>query len=357
MAGEKTEKATPKRKKDEREKGNVFLSKDAITAISLLALFLSLKVLMPYIFTTCARLIQYFFEFDAQSVPMDARQMTRFFVKGAITFAIAAIPLLFISNVISIVMTMAQTKMLFSTKAFQFKGERLDPIKGIKKLFSMRSIVELLKAVIKITVLMAVMYDVYLDVLPVLPRMMDMSAIQSATYTAQNILKIAYRVGIAFVALAAGDYLYQWWEYEKNLRMSKQEIKDEYKQLEGDPQIKGHIRQIQQQRARQRMMQNVPDADMVIRNPTHVAVAISYKNEKHRAPIVVAKGLDELALRIVRVAEENGVYVTEDRPLARALYAAVDLDREIPEEYYQPIAKVLAFVYSLKKKEMKQDES
>lgn len=350
MAGEKTEKATPKRKQDERKKGNVFVSKDAITAFSLLALFMALKSLMPYIVTTCEDSIRYFFQYSTDHFVLDSRVLQRFFVKGAITFCIGAMPLLIVGNLISVVITMAQTRMLFSTKAFEFKPDRLDPIKGIQKMFSMRSAVELLKSTIKIVVLAKVMYSVYIKILPVLPRMMDMEMIQASTYTAQNILTIAYRVGIAFVVLAAFDFLYQWWDYEKNLRMSKQEIKDEYKQTEGDPQVKGHIRQLQQQRSRQRMMQNVPDADVIIRNPTHVAVAIAYNKDKNRAPVVVAKGLDELALRIIKVGEENGVYITEDRPLARALYAAVDLDSEIPEEFYQPIAKVLAFVYSLKKK-------
>lgn len=353
MAGEKTEKATPKRKKDERKKGNVFLSKDAVTALSLLALFFAAKHLMPYIYSACTDSIRYFLTFDSTQTTLGVREIQRLFIKGTITFCIAALPLLFISMIVSIVVTMAQTRMLFSTKAMEFKGERLNPLKGLQKMFSLRSFVELIKASLKISVLAVVLYNTFIKILPVLPNMMNMEAKQAIAYTGDIALSIAFRVGIAFVFLAAGDYLYQWWEYEKNLRMSKQEIKDEYKQTEGDPQVKGHIRQLQQQRARQRMMQKVPSADVVIRNPTHYAVAISYQRDKNRAPVVVAKGVDELALRIVAVAEANGVYITEDRPLARALYAEVDLDGEIPEEFYQPIAKVLAFVYSLQKKGLK----
>ena len=163
-------------------------------------------------------------------------------------------------------------------------------------------------------------------------------------------MDVVLKSGIAFVFLAAADYMYQWWDYEKNMKMSKQEIKDEYKQIEGNPQIKGRQRNIQQQRARQRMMQNVPEADVVIRNPTHFAVALKFDRDKDRAPKVIAKGMDQLALRIVQVAEENDVYVTEDRPLARALYDAVEVGEEIPEEFYKAIAKILAFVYNLKEK-------
>lgn len=187
-----------------------------------------------------------------------------------------------------------------------------------------------------------------------MPRMMDMTFMGVLSKTGDIIMDIVLKVGLIFVAIAVADYVYQWWQYEKNLRMSKQEIKDEYKQTEGDPQIKAHIKSMQQQRARQRMMQAVPEADVVIRNPTHYAVAIKYNPEKNRAPMVVAKGMDSLALRIIEVAEESGVYITENRPLARALYESVELDAEIPDKFYKPIAEVLAFVYSLKKKENEQ---
>ncbi len=353
MSGEKTEKATSKRKKDERKKGNVFMSRDAVMAMSLVTMFFALKTFMPMIFSLCQDCIRYFFTLDSTSMVFDIRTMQRLMIRGGITFAMASLPLLLISVLVAVIITMAQTRMLFSTKAFAFKASRLDLLKGIQKMFSLRSVVELLKAIVKVTILTWVMYKIYIGILPTLPNMMDMAPLQAITFTAKNILTMAFRISIAFIALSAADYLYQWWEYEKNLRMSKQEIKDEYKQTEGDPQVKGHIRQLQQQRARQRMIQKVPDADVVIRNPTHYAVAIAYQKDKNRAPIVVAKGVDELALRIVAVAEEHGVYITEDKPLARALYAEVDLDREIPEAYYQPIAKVLAFVYSLKKKDLR----
>ena len=152
---------------------------------------------------------------------------------------------------------------------------------------------------------------------------------------------------MAFTALAFFDYLYQWWDYERQLKMSKQEIKEEYKQTEGDPQVKGKIKQIQRQRAQQRMMQQVPGADVVIRNPTHFAVALRYHEQEDNAPVVVAKGVDELALRIVKVAEESGVSVVENVPLARALYASTKLDREIPPDLYGPVAEVLVYVLKL----------
>ena len=154
---------------------------------------------------------------------------------------------------------------------------------------------------------------------------------------------------IACVAIAARDFLYQWWDYERQLKMSKQEIKEEYKQTEGDPQVKGKIKQIQRERAQRRMMQQVPSADVVIRNPTHFAVALRYKPDQDNAPVVLAKGQDELALRIVKTAEEHKVAVIENVPLARSLYAEAELDREIPPELYGPVAEVLVYIFRLTK--------
>ena len=155
------------------------------------------------------------------------------------------------------------------------------------------------------------------------------------------------RIAIAFIAVAALDFMYQWWDYERRLKMSKQEIKEEYKQTEGDPQVKGKIKQIQRQRAQQRMMQQVPGADVVIRNPTHFAVALRYKPDRDNAPIVLAKGQDELALRIVKVAEEHKVAVIENVPLARGLYADTELNQEIPPEFYGAVAEVLVYIFRL----------
>ncbi|WP_099205304.1 flagellar biosynthesis protein FlhB [Scatolibacter rhodanostii] len=352
MAGEKTEKATPKRKDDERKKGNVFFSREVISIAALLASFYSFKLLSPLIFTTIEDSLISFVEKGATQTEITVQDTRIFLIEGIIVFAKAALILLLIGVIVNIITTMAQTRMLVSSKNFAFKAERISFINGFKKLFSVRSLMELLKSMLKIIILLYIVYSVLKDEIMLLPRLMDMDALQAIIYTGQVIMKIVTQAGLIFVFLAAADYLFQWWQYEKNLRMSKQEIKDEYKQIEGNPEIKGRVRTLQQQRARQRMMQNVPKADVVIRNPTHYAVAIQYDQEKHRAPVVLAKGADAVALRIIAVAEENDVYITENRPLARALFETVDIDAEIPAEHYQAIAEVLAFVYSLKKKDL-----
>ncbi|NLT64227.1 MAG: flagellar biosynthesis protein FlhB [Clostridiales bacterium] len=353
MPGEKTEKATPKRKQDERKKGNIFLSQEVVTVFTLIATFYVIKMMMPYALKTLEEAIQHYTRIASTEDTLTYNKIRSYYFDSLIVFAKTALIPLFACGLVAILSTMMQTKMLFSPKAFAFKGERINPLQGFKKMFSMRALVELAKSVLKITILLYVIYTILKDEIYLLPRMMDMSFNSALSKTGAVIMEIVVKAGMIFVFLAAADYLYQWWQYEKNLRMTKQEIKDEYKQIEGDPQIKSRIRSIQQQRAKQRMMQNVPNADVVIRNPTHYAVAIKYDQNANRAPVVVAKGADSIALRIVKVAEENGVYVTENKPLARALYESVDLDKEVPERFYRALAEVLAFVYSLKKKELK----
>ena len=350
MAGEKTEKATPKKRKDERKKGNVFLSRDAVTAVSLIASFYALKIFAPSIFTNVQDLVRRYISLAGTKEVFLASDISTIFTDLGLVFLKTAMPLVAVSVLVAVIVTMAQTKMLFSTKAFAPKFSRINPLNGIKKMFSIRAIVELLKSLLKIVVLLYMVYTVLIDEVTTLPTLIDMAPVNAINKTGEIIMDVVLKSGIAFVFLAAADYLYQWWDYEKNMKMSKQEIKDEYKQIEGNPQIKGRQRNIAQQRSRQRMMQNVPEADVVIRNPTHFAVALKFDRDKDRAPRVVAKGMDQLALRIVKVAEENDVYVTEDRPLARALYDAVEVGDEIPEEFYKAIAKILAFVYNLKDK-------
>ncbi len=352
MPGEKTEKATPKRKQDERKKGNVFQSNELVVVCSLFAQFFLLKLLASFNVDTLGEWIRSCFNAAGTTTGLTPDTLKDIYVDAVVVFVKAAFPVLLLGGLISIVMTMAQTKMLFSAKSFAFKGERLNPLSGLKKIFSMRSLVELLKSIIKILVMLYILYVVLKDEIIGFTRLMDMSFGGVLSFVGGLIFKVVQTACIVFLFLAVADYLYQWWEYEKNLRMSKQEIKDEYKQLEGDPQIKSRIRSIQQQRAQRRMMQKVPQADVVIRNPTHYAVALKYDQNKNRAPVVVAKGANELALRIVRVAEENDVYVTENKPLARGLFESVDVDREIPERFYKTVAQVLAFVYSLRKKEV-----
>ena len=351
-ADEKTEKATPKRRQDERKKGNVFQSNDVAAVCSMLVLFHSLKALAPHMHRNFRDAMYLFMGMAADSDSFYQEAGRDMLVKAMLLFLESALPLLFIGVLTAVAVTFFQTRMAFSLDVLKFKMERVSPLKGFKRMFSIRSVVELIKALIKITILGWVVYVFLKGRMEELSRLMEGTVEGALIFTGNTVLSLVDTVGAAFIFLASMDYLYQWWEYEKNLRMSKQEIKDEYKQTEGDPQIKGRIREKQRQMASMRMMQNVPKADVIIRNPTHFAVALGYDSNANRAPVVLAKGADHLALKIVEVGEANGVYIMEDKPLARGLYASVEVDMEIPEEFYQTVAKVLAFVYKLKKKDI-----
>ena len=246
--------------------------------------------------------------------------------------------------------TFAQTRFLVSTESMKPKFSRLSPLQGFKRLFSLKSLVETLKNLIKIAILMAIIFlsirDMFLESSNYLYT--DLTA--AAAHLVEMAGEMVVRICIAFVAVAAMDFFYQWWDYEKNMMMTKQEVKEEYKQMEGDPQVKGKIKEIQRRRAQQRMMQQVPGSDVVIRNPTHFAVALRYKPDQDDAPIVLAKGQDNIALRIVQIAEENKVAVIENVPLARALYAQAELNQMIPPELYGAVAEVLVYIFKLNDK-------
>lgn len=352
MAGEdKTEKATPKRRQDERKKGNIFQSKELVVVASLIALFYGFKFLAPMFVSSLSASMRYFISLGTMPT-ISGSDLQVMFLNGLLYFVVSCAPLLLMSILIAIIITLAQTKLLVSFQSMKPKFNRMNPLSGLKRMVSIRGLVELAKSLIKITVLTVIIFQVFRDELLLMPRMMDMTVIQAMAQTGNIIMKIVQMAAIIFVFVAVADYGYQWWEYEKNLRMSKQEIKEEYKQTEGDPQVKGKIKEKQRQMSRQRMMQNVPAADVVIRNPTHYAIAIKYEPKRNNAPMVIAKGADYIALKIVEIAEAHDIVVTENKALARGLYEAVELDQEIPEKFYRPVAEVLAFVYSIKKKDM-----
>ncbi len=351
--GEKTEKPTAKRRQDERKEGNVFQSKEVGTVFSLLVVFYSFKLLYSLTESTVIKYITDIFTSISDTNTLGISESQKLFTDALLVFAISAMPILIIAGIAAILPVIVQTRALVSFKSIRPKFSHINPINGIKKMFSLKGIIELLKSIIKIAVLIYAVYTVIKDEMPSMYKMIDMSVSEICTYTGNLIMDILETLIIVFAFVAGFDYMYQRWEYEKNLRMTKQEIKEEYKNTEGDPQIKGRIKQKQRESANRRMMQAVPEANVVIRNPTHYAVALKYEHGVNSAPIVVAKGKDSIALKIIEIAEKHNVVVVENRPLARALYADVKLDSEIPSTYYQAVAEVIAFVYKVKKKELK----
>lgn len=318
---------------------------------SLIIMFYTLKFWMPYIIRILEASFSYSIGSMERMAQISADETRTLYIDGLAAFLKAVMPLLLISGMVSVIFTFAQTRFLFSAATMEFKLSRLNPLEGFKKMLSIRGLTELVKSIIKITILGYIIYTTLLKRIARFPRMMDMPIRQSAAFLGETIMSIAVTAGAVFLVVAALDYFYQWWDYEKQLRMSKQELKEEYKQMEGDPQIKGKIRELQRRQAMSRMMQNVPKADVVIRNPTHYAVAIAYEAGKNKAPVVLAKGADFLAKRIIETAQIHEITIMENKPLARGLFETVDIDCEIPEQFYKPVAEVLAFVYNLKKKE------
>ncbi len=345
----KTEKATPKKRRDERKKGNVFLSQDAVAVTTLIGACVTFFLMAPVIVDEVGKFIT--FCIQRCGVRGDTQQLLADLMGRSIVLVLkTALPGLLVTSFCAVAATFAQTRLLVSKELMKPKFNRISPLQGFKRLFSMRSIIEALKGILKISVLLIIIYislkGSILDSFKYLYTDIQAAGIHLMGEGKSMILRIV----IAFLALAAGDFLYQWWHYEKELRMSKQEIKEEYKQTEGDPQIKGKIKEMQRRRAQSRMMQQVPQADVVIRNPTHFAVALRYRPDVDNAPIVLAKGQDELALRIVAVAQGAGVAVMENVPLARALYAQTELNQEIPQELYGAVAEVLVYIFKLDEK-------
>ena len=348
--GEKTERATAKKRRDERKKGNVFSSKDIVSVASIIVMFFALRIWFPVIYDQLKRLFRLFTDYAADSEKLTMAFIESIYMDCVIIFAIAILPLLFLSMLVSIIAYGFQTKFLFAHEALKPKFNRLNPIEGFKRMVSLRSFVELIKNLVKITILIVIVYNFLVSrVMPMITTM-HMGLEQSAVYILDSVIAMVISICIVFICVAMLDLVYQKWDYEKRLRMSKHEVKEEYKQLEGDPQVKRRIREVQMKMAMSRMMQAVPTADVVIKNPTHFAVALKYDIMKDMAPVLVAKGMDDLALRIIRVAEENGVYTTEEKELARALFSSVELNREISAEFYDTVAEILALLYKMKNK-------
>ena len=268
-------------------------------------------------------------------------------IQCVILLARIAGPFLAAAILLSVAATFAQTRMLVSAELIKPKFEKINPLKGFQRLFSLRSVVDAVKNLLKVIILLYLIYTSLRDLIGVSQRYLYADITGASRHLFAAIFAMLLRVILAFFVLAVADFAYQWWDYERQMRMSKEEIKEEYKQTEGNPQIKGRIKELQRRMAQSRMMEQVPKSDVVIRNPTHVAVALRYHPNEDAAPIVLAMGADSLAARIVAVAEEHDIMILEDVQLARALYAEAELNRPIPADLYEAVAEVMVYLYKL----------
>jgi flagellar biosynthetic protein FlhB len=349
FAQEKTEKATPKKRQDSRKKGQVAKSNEVPTALIMLFVFLLLFFIGSWLKDQFVHIFHMgYYEFFHWEITVDTVSSLFQIMTWEATKIVA--PIMTIALVAGVFANYLQVGFLIATDPLKMKFERINPIQGIKRIFSLRAVVEFLKSIFKISFIsfvVAIILWAHLSEIFLLAQ-------KNAANALQLIGSITFQVGlivaIILLFLSILDYLYQRYEFEKSIRMSKHDIKDEHKRTEGDPLIRSKIKERQRQMAMRRMMQEIPKADVVITNPTHYAVAIQYNQDEMEAPRVVAKGVDFVALKIKEIAQQHDVVVMENKPLARALYQQVEIGDAVPEELYKAVAEVLAYVYRIKGK-------
>ncbi|MBR1728595.1 MAG: flagellar biosynthesis protein FlhB [Selenomonadaceae bacterium] len=346
---DKTEEPTEKRRNDAAAKGQVGKSQELNTVAILLMGFLVLRILWEYIYENIANYTVYIFSNLSQSTSIEG--VREVFLGMMILLAKTSFPIMIAILIAGLAINIYQVGFMFNTERLELNLSRLNPINGFGRFFSKRALVELIKSIIKIAIIGTFLYLYLTDKMPFMPYLIYLDLARSLEEIANIIFNMVFKVIFIMILMAILDYAYQKWQLTQDLKMSKQEVKDEHKQMEGDPKIKGKIRQKQRQMAMMRMMQEVPKADVIITNPTHLAIALMYK-QGMVAPVIIAKGQDLVAERIKQIARDNKITIVENKPLARALYEAVDIGDIVPHELYQAVAEVLAYVYRLKHKKV-----
>ena len=352
---EKTEKATPRKRQKARQEGQVLHSKEINTSLTLLTAFLLLFLLSGYIGSGMVQLSHFvyheFLHDEKLYTIINIHILSQTLI---LRLLLITLPLALSVMLVGFLSSLLQVGFLITAKPLKPKLSKLDPVQGLKKLFSLSKLMELFKSLFKLMVIGFIVFQYVISQMETIFSLMAMDIEQTVKIVTTIVFNIGLRAGIVLVLLAILDYFYQKYEHEKKLKMSKQEVKDEHKQIEGDPKIKSKIRQKQMQISMRRMMQEIPKADVVITNPTHYAVAIRYEAERNAAPLVVAKGQNLIAQNIKKEAERHDVPMVENRHLARTLHDMVEIGESIPPELYEAVAEVLAYVYQLDHRKMKE---
>lgn len=351
--GEKTEPATAKKLKEAREDGKVAKSKELTAAFDLIVLFLVLKVFVAMVgdgfknvFYYVYKLIPDFLSMHAMDVSPQA--ISGFFKEIFLQMLQIAWPFFLFGFAITLLISILQVGWKVTGKPLKPKLDRFNPISGFKRIISKDSVFEFFKSVLKVGVIIYIAYTSIKDHVNDIFILYDIPLGQAIALCGEIIIDTGLKISMVYLVVGLADFIYQKFRFNEEMKMTKQEVKDEYKNTEGNPEIKGRQRQRMREASRRRMMQDVPKADVVITNPTHLAVAIKYEPEVNRAPIVLAKGEDYLAQKIRELAKENQIEIVENKPLARMLYTNVDVGSEIPPELYQAVAEILAMVYNMK---------
>ncbi|MCR4721190.1 MAG: flagellar biosynthesis protein FlhB [Lachnospiraceae bacterium] len=351
--GEKTEEATPKKLEDARKEGQVARSQELTTAVALIMLFAIIKLFVSFItdgFADSFKLMYGSIETYSKEV-FNSGYATAYMNEALTQILIICLPMFTAAVAAAIVVNAIQVKWKPTAKPLKPKASKISPLKGFKKFFSKDKIFDLIKSVVKIALVGYMTYSTLKDEAGTINVLYDIELFSAVMLIGDIVLNMGIKISLVFLIIGVADYIYQKMKFNKEMRMTKQEIKDEFKQTEGDPKIKGQIRQKMRDASRRRMMQKLPEADVVITNPTHLACAIKYDKDIGTAPVLIAKGADFLAQRIKEVARENFIPIVENKPLARMLYHNVEIDEEIPEELYKMTAEVLAYVYALEGRE------
>lgn len=347
--GEKTEEATPKKLSDARDEGQAPRSQELNTAAMLLVLILGVRIFGGFIYDMILETYHYVMTnmADYATNEFTLGRGLNLFTFGLRQIMFTILPISLIGVLVAFVVGVVQVKWKITTKPMKPKFSKLNPIKGFKRIFSKDKLMELVKSLLKLGVLFWVVYSYIQDEWGLIVNIYQLEVMSAVSLIIDEVLNIALRIALVFLVIAFADWYYQKRKFKKDMRMTKQEVKDEYKNSEGNPEIKGAIRRKMQEASRRRMMQALPEADVVITNPTHLAVALKYDKDAAEAPVVIAKGADFVAERIKQIARENHIEIVENKPVARMLYHNVEIGDEIPPELYQMVAEILAYVYSL----------
>ncbi|MDY6949930.1 MAG: flagellar biosynthesis protein FlhB [Thermodesulfobacteriota bacterium] len=347
MDGDKTEPATPKRREEARKKGQVAQSKEIPSALVMLTALGVMFFTGSHMFQGLSGLMRSVFQ-DIATLSLEEHSLILFVFRILYQMLLILMPLMIFTLLAGIGANLLQVGFLFTAEPLKPKFAMLNPVAGIKRLLSLRALAELTKSLLKILLVGSIAYIMLRNDIDQIPSLTHMEIVDIIRFFARVSFRICLFTCLAMIALAAMDYAFQRWQHEKSLRMTKQEVKDELKQREGDPTVKSRIRSIQLEMARRRMMAEVPEADVVVTNPTSLAIALKYDAEQMMAPKAVAKGAGFIAERIKEIAKKHRVPVIEHKPLARALFKSVEIGGMIPATLYQAVAEILAYVYRLK---------
>ena len=348
-AGEKTEEPSQHRIDEFRKKGDVAISRELTSVLVLSACLLTLSLSLVFIFEEMTSYIEWLYTLDIASA-FTPKSLTTITTRTMMTAAKCSAPVLFVALCVGILAQVAQIGFLYSPDILELNFERVNPLSGIKKLFSKNAMFEAVKGLLKFVVIIAVVYAYLKDDIARYNGFMHLEVAQSYLYAEELLLKISFAIILALSVIAVLDFAFQKITYKKKLMQTKQQLKQESKEQDGNPEVKQRIRQIQREMSRKRIINDVKNADVIITNPTHISIVLKYDTETMVSPVVVGKGQDYLAMKIREIAKEYNIPIVENVQLARTLYKTVKVGAPVPRNMYKAIAEVLAFVYKLKKK-------